>query len=60
MVLVMVIMIGLVMEGVIVGALQGMYTGIYGGKVTYLGETAKFLTKRDSVMAKLIAQEPIA
>ena len=33
MVLVMVIMIGLVMVEVIVGALQGMYTGIYGGKV---------------------------
>lgn len=29
----MVIMIGLVMEEVIVGALQGMYTGIYGGNV---------------------------
>lgn len=40
MVLVMVIMIGLVMEEVIVGALQGMYTGIYGGKVlqTELGQ----------------------
>ncbi len=38
----------------------GPGSGIYGGKVTYLGETAKFLTKRDSVMAKLIAQEPIA
>ena len=33
MVLVMVIMIDPVMVEVIFGALQGMYTGIYGGKV---------------------------
>lgn len=38
----------------------GPGSGIYGGKVTYLGETSKFRMKRNSVMAKLIAQEPIA
>ena len=38
----------------------GPGSGIYGGKVTYLGETSKFRMKRNSVMAKLIAQESVA
>lgn len=38
----------------------GPGSGIYGGKVTYLGETSRFGKKRNSVMAKLIAQEPVA
>ncbi len=37
----------------------GPGSGIYGGKITYLGETSRFCMKRSSVMAKLIAQEPI-
>lgn len=35
----------------------GPSSGIYGGKVTYLGETSKFCMKQNSEMAKLIARE---
>jgi len=37
----------------------GPGSGIYGGKVTYIGETSKFRIKRNSIMAKLIAQETV-
>lgn len=35
----------------------GPGSGLYGGKVTYLGETSKFRLKRNSAMANLIARE---
>ena len=35
----------------------GPGSGVYGGKITYLGETSKFRTSVDSVMAKLMLQE---
>lgn len=38
----------------------GPGSGIYGGKVTYLGETSKFGMERNSAMAKLIAGETVA
>ncbi len=37
----------------------GPGSGIYGGKITYLGEISRFRMRQDSIMAKLIAQEPI-